>query len=61
MSRNMAAEAPSGPHSRQQRTLLHVLPVLFAVSGIAFPIGVLVHWTTSNLWPLCQQLYVIRV
>ena len=32
----------------------------FAVGGIAFPIGVLVYWTTTNLWTMGQQFYVIR-
>ena len=36
------------------------MPVVFAVGGIAFPIGVLLYWTTSNLWTMCQQFYVIR-
>jgi YidC/Oxa1 family membrane protein insertase len=40
--------------------LLYVLPVVFAVGGIAFPIGVLVYWTVSNLWTMGQQFYVIR-
>ncbi len=37
-----------------------MLPVVFAVGGIAFPIGVLLYWTTSNLWTMGQQFYVIR-
>ncbi len=60
MTKNMPADALSGPYARQQRTLLYVLPVVFAVGGIAFPIGVLIYWTTSNLWTMCQQFYVIR-
>ena len=40
--------------------LLYVLPVVFAVGGIAFPVGVLFYWTTSNLWTMGQQFYVIR-
>ena len=40
--------------------LLYVLPVVFAVGGVAFPIGVLVYWTVSNLWTMGQQFYVIR-
>ena len=40
--------------------LLYVLPLVFAVGGIAFPIGVLLYWTTSNLWTMGQQFYVIR-
>ncbi len=60
MSKNMPADALTGPYARQQKMLLYVLPVVFAVGGIAFPIGVLLYWTTSNLWTMGQQFYVIR-
>jgi YidC/Oxa1 family membrane protein insertase len=40
--------------------LLYVLPVAFAAGGVAFPIGVLVYWTTTNIWTMGQQFYVIR-
>lgn len=45
---------------RQQQVLLYVLPVVFGVGGIFFPIGVLVYWTVSNLWTLGQQFLVSR-
>src|SRR6476469_2747199 len=45
MSKNMPTDALSGPYAQQQKMLLYVLPVVFAVGGIAFPIGVLVYWT----------------
>jgi YidC/Oxa1 family membrane protein insertase len=60
MSKNMPADALSGPYAQQQKLLLYVLPVVFAVGGIAFPVGVLFYWTTSNLWTMGQQFYVIR-
>jgi YidC/Oxa1 family membrane protein insertase len=60
MSKNMPADALSGPYAQQQKMLLYVLPLVFAVGGIAFPIGVLFYWTTSNLWTMGQQFYVIR-
>src|SRR5690349_25122741 len=60
MSKNMPADALSGPYAQQQKMLLYILPVVFAVGGIAFPIGVLFYWTTSNLWTMGQQFYVIR-
>jgi YidC/Oxa1 family membrane protein insertase len=60
MSKNMPADALSGPYANQQKMLLYVLPLVFAVGGVAFPIGVLLYWTTSNLWTMCQQFYVIR-
>ena len=60
MSKNMPVDALTGPYAQQQKLLLYVLPVVFAVGGVAFPIGVLMYWTTSNLWTMSQQFYVIR-
>jgi YidC/Oxa1 family membrane protein insertase len=60
MSKNMPADALTGPYAQQQKFLLFVLPLVFAIGGIAFPIGVLLYWTTSNLWTMGQQFYVIR-
>jgi YidC/Oxa1 family membrane protein insertase len=60
MAKNMPAEAMSGPYAQQQKMLLYILPVAFGLGGIAFPIGVLLYWTTSNLWTMGQQFYVIR-
>lgn len=52
--------APDNPMVRQQKILLYVFPVIFAVGGINFPIGVLIYWFTTNLWTMGQQFYVIR-
>jgi YidC/Oxa1 family membrane protein insertase len=60
MSKNMPADAMSGPYAQQQKILLYILPLVFGISGVAFPIGVLLYWTTSNLWTMGQQFYVIR-
>src|SRR5215212_3616192 len=60
MSKNMPADALTGPYAQQQKLLLYVLPLVFAFGGIAFPIGVLLYWTTSNVWTMGQQFYVIR-
>jgi YidC/Oxa1 family membrane protein insertase len=60
MTKNMPASAMTGPYAQQQKMLLYVLPVVFAVGGVAFPIGVLIYWTVSNLWTMGQQFYVIR-
>jgi YidC/Oxa1 family membrane protein insertase len=60
MSKNMPADALTGPYAQQQKMLLYVLPVVFAVGGVAFPIGVLFYWSTTNLWTMGQQFYVIR-
>jgi YidC/Oxa1 family membrane protein insertase len=45
---------------QQQKILLYLFPVIFAVSGVNFPIGVLIYWSTTNLWTWGQQYYVIK-
>jgi YidC/Oxa1 family membrane protein insertase len=60
MTKNMPASALDNPFARQQKMLMYVLPLIFAVSGINFPIGVLIYWLTTNLWSMGQQFYVIR-
>lgn len=58
--KNMPASALQGPMAQQQKMLLYLLPLIFAISGVNFPIGVLIYWTTTNLWSMGQQFYVIR-
>ncbi|GIG30571.1 membrane protein insertase YidC [Cellulomonas marina] len=58
--KNMPPTALEGPMAQQQKMLLYLMPIIFAVSGINFPIGVLVYWTTTNLWSMGQQFYTIR-
>jgi YidC/Oxa1 family membrane protein insertase len=60
MTKNMPASALDNPFAKQQKMLLYVLPLVFAVSGVNFPIGVLIYWFTTNVWSMCQQFYVIR-
>jgi YidC/Oxa1 family membrane protein insertase len=52
--------AADNPMVRQQKLLLYVFPVMFAVGGINFPLGVLIYWLTTNLWSMGQQFWVIR-
>ena len=60
MKKGMPPSALEGPMAQQQKIMIIVLPLVFGVSGVIFPIGVLIYWTTSNLWTMGQQFYVIR-
>ncbi|CAN5872780.1 hypothetical protein BH20ACT6_BH20ACT6_15750 [soil metagenome] len=60
MRKNMPESALTGPYAQQQKMLLYILPVAFGFGGIFFPVGVLLYWSTSNLWTMGQQFYVIR-
>ena len=43
-----------------QRLMLYGIPVSLLVSGTVFPIGVVIYWTTTNLFSLGQQAWVLR-
>jgi YidC/Oxa1 family membrane protein insertase len=58
IARNVSEDAVASPIVRQQKVLLYSLPVVFGVGGIVFPIGVLIYWTTTNLWTMGQQFFV---
>jgi YidC/Oxa1 family membrane protein insertase len=45
---------------QQQKIMLYAFPLIFAISGVNFPIGVLIYWSTTNLWTWGQQFYVIK-
>ena len=57
MVKNMPA---NNPMAQQQKILLYVFPVIFAVGGVGFPIGVLIYWSTTNIWSMGQQFWIIR-
>ena len=40
--------------------LMYVLPGILALTGVNFPVGVLIYWTVSNAWAFGQQMYVIK-
>ena len=50
--------AAANPFLRQQKVILYILPVVFGVGGVLFPIGVLIYWTTTNLWTMVQQFAI---
>ncbi|MFJ5290318.1 MULTISPECIES: membrane protein insertase YidC [unclassified Streptomyces] len=48
------------PFMQQQKMLMYVFPLMFAVMGVNFPVGVLVYWLTTNVWTMGQQMFVIH-
>ena len=60
MRRNMPAAALDNPMAKQQKYLMYLMPIFFAITGVNFPIGVLIYWVVTNLWTMGQQFYVIR-
>lgn len=60
MRKNMPPESQVGQAAQMQKMMLYVFPVIYAMSAIVIPIGVLLYWLTSNLWTLGQQAILIR-
>lgn len=60
MRQNMSPEALNSPMARQQQLLIYILPVVFAVTGVNFPVALLIYWTVSNFWTMGQQFLIIR-
>ncbi|WP_265522460.1 membrane protein insertase YidC [Oerskovia flava] len=58
--KNMPKAALEGPMASTQKMMLYLFPLIFAISGVNFPVGVLVYWTTTNLWSMGQQFYTIK-
>jgi YidC/Oxa1 family membrane protein insertase len=59
--RQMQRAAPPGATNPQQQALFKVMPILFGVLGVGFPSGLVVYWTTSNLWQIGQQAVMLRL
>lgn len=60
MSKNVSQATKESPMYRQQQIMLYILPLVFAVSGVAFPLGVMSYWLISNFWTMGQQWLVVR-
>jgi YidC/Oxa1 family membrane protein insertase len=60
MMKNMPASALDNPFAKQQKVMMYLMPLVFAFTGVNFPIGVLLYWLTTNVWSMGQQFYTIR-
>ncbi|MDN6020729.1 MAG: membrane protein insertase YidC [Acidipropionibacterium jensenii] len=60
MRKNMPPEALTGPMAQQQKMMIYLFPLMYLFTGVSFPIGVMLYWSTTNLWTLGQQEILIR-
>jgi len=54
------ASVQSTQYMQTQKIMLWIFPIIFAISGTNFPLGVMFYWLTSNFWTMGQQFVVIR-
>ncbi|MDQ1713796.1 MAG: YidC/Oxa1 family rane protein insertase [Frankiaceae bacterium] len=61
-SKQMMGKNPSADPSQatQQKVLLYVMPLFLGVFGFQVAIGVLIYWTTTNVFSMVQQAVVMR-
>ena len=53
-----AASGAGGAASQQQ--MMKYMPIIFGVMSINFPLAVMIYWTTTNLWSMGQQGWLLR-
>ncbi len=60
MAKNQNPDAINSQFAQTQKIMLYAFPVIFLISGISFPLGVLIYWLVSNFWTMGQQYFVIK-
>ena len=60
-TQHLAVLAAGPDQSMPGGRLLLLLPLLTALTGLAFPIGVTAYWCCSALWTLGQQAALTRL
>ncbi|MEY3028974.1 MAG: rane protein insertase YidC [Actinomycetota bacterium] len=60
IAKNQNPDIANSQFMQTQKILLYVLPLVFLISGVSFPLGVMTYWTVSNFWTMGQQYLVIR-
>jgi len=59
--RQMQQASPPGSASGQQQAILKLMPIMFGIFGYAFPAGLTLYWTVSNLWQIGQQYALLKL
>lgn len=60
MAKNQNPDVMNSQFMQTQKIMLYVLPFVFLISGLTFPLGVMSYWLVSNIWTMGQQYVVIR-
>lgn len=60
VGKNVSPETAASPMYKQQKMLMYFIPFIMVFSGVAFPLGVVFYWLTSNIWTMAQQAIIIR-
>ncbi len=58
--RQMTKATPPGASTGSQQAILKFMPIMFGIFGFQFPAGLVLYWTTSNLFQIGQQALLLR-
>lgn len=61
--KNMASPDGSDQQAQMmrvmQKMMLYFIPFMLLLSGMAFPLGLVIYWFTNNFWTMGQQTYMV--
>jgi YidC/Oxa1 family membrane protein insertase len=60
LSKNQNPATATSQYMQTQKIMMYIFPIVFAISGVSFPLGVMTYWLVSNFWTMGQQFLVIR-
>jgi YidC/Oxa1 family membrane protein insertase len=60
-SRQTQKATPASAQNQQTQIITKVMPLMFGVFGFAFPAGLILYWTVSNLFQIGQQSVMLRL
>jgi YidC/Oxa1 family membrane protein insertase len=60
-SRQTQRATPASAQNPQTQIITKVMPLMFGVFGFAFPAGLILYWTVSNLFQIGQQVVMLRL
>ena len=60
-SRQTQRATPASAQNPQTQIITRVMPLMFGVFGFAFPAGLILYWTVSNVFQIGQQFVMLRL
>jgi YidC/Oxa1 family membrane protein insertase len=60
-TRQTQKATPASAQNPQTQIITKVMPLMFGVFGFAFPAGLVLYWTMSNLFQIGQQALMLRL
>jgi hypothetical protein len=54
------AQPAPDPQLAQTQKIMQIMPLMFVVFSVNFPVGLTVYWTASNIWTIGQQYVLLK-